>query len=205
MKIKWFLFFIFIQSYLFTMTLHMCTAYRITCVVPLSHRHSLHRSAPVCCGTSERTRLAVRLLPSLLDLSCRPCPHLSQISLSIFLFIVMWFPRLYMHYCSQWLFLQAQHIPVNRWDMRDQTHRTIIRKHTVSSSSLFQTHKYMQKYSRREYADLYKCLLTIIHWKHTRTPKKFMQVIHALLSYVVHVHLYACKQTQTRASFTRLV
>ncbi|XP_077100463.1 uncharacterized protein ofcc1 [Siphateles boraxobius] len=86
-----------------------------------SHRHSLHRSAPVCCGTTERTRLAVRLVPSLLDLSCCPCPHLSQISLSIFLFIVMWFPRMYMHYCSQWLFLQAQHIPVNRFGLGAHT------------------------------------------------------------------------------------
>ncbi|XDV47160.1 hypothetical protein PO909_016864, partial [Leuciscus waleckii] len=86
-----------------------------------SHRHSLRRSNAVCCGTAERTRLAVRLLPSLLDFSCRPCPHLSQISLSIFLFIVMWFPRLYMHYCSQWLFLQAQHIPVNRFGLGAHT------------------------------------------------------------------------------------
>ncbi|KAK7123975.1 hypothetical protein R3I93_022166 [Phoxinus phoxinus] len=83
--------------------------------------HSLHRSAPVCCGTAERTRLAVRLLPSLLDLSCRPCPHLSRITLSIFLFIVMWFPRLYMHYCSQWLFLQTRHIPVNRFGLGAHT------------------------------------------------------------------------------------
>lgn len=41
---------------------------------------------------------------------------------------------------------------------------------------------------------------------HTRTQKTIcMQVIHALLSYVVRVHLYACKQTHTHASFTKLV
>ncbi|XP_026056603.1 uncharacterized protein ofcc1 [Carassius auratus] len=80
-----------------------------------SQHHNQHRSAAVCCGTGERTRLAVRLLPSLLGLSCHPRPHLSQISLTILLFSLMWFPRLYLHYCSQWLFLQAQHIPINRF------------------------------------------------------------------------------------------
>lgn len=43
---------------------------------------------------------------------------------------------------------------------------------------------------------------------HTRTQKKIcMQVIHARLSYVVRVCIYmhACKQTHTRAFFTRLV
>lgn len=156
--------------YAFILFIYFCTAYRITRMfffVPRSQHHNQHRSAAVCCGTGERTRLAVRLLPSLLGLSCHPRPHLSQISLTILLFGVMWFPRLYLHYCSQWLFLLAQHIPINRWDIRDPPHRTIIRKHTVSGSSSFQTHKYMQKCSRRQYADLYKCLLTIIHWKHT--------------------------------------
>ncbi|XP_052451787.1 uncharacterized protein ofcc1 [Carassius gibelio] len=80
-----------------------------------SQHHNQHRSAAVCCGTGERTRLAVCLLPSLLGLSCHPRPHLSQISLTILLFSLMWFPRLYLHYCSQWLFLQAQHIPINRF------------------------------------------------------------------------------------------
>uniref|UniRef100_A0A671KNP0 Uncharacterized protein n=1 Tax=Sinocyclocheilus anshuiensis TaxID=1608454 RepID=A0A671KNP0_9TELE len=83
--------------------------------------HNQHRSAAVCCGTGERTRLAVRLLPSLLGLSCHPRPHLSQISLTILLFGVMWFPRLYLHYCSQWLFLQAQHIPINRFGLGAHT------------------------------------------------------------------------------------
>uniref|UniRef100_A0A673JP02 Uncharacterized protein n=1 Tax=Sinocyclocheilus rhinocerous TaxID=307959 RepID=A0A673JP02_9TELE len=83
--------------------------------------HNQHRSAAVCCGTGERTRLAVRLLPSLLGLSCHPRSHLSQISLTILLFGVMWFPRLYLHYCSQWLFLQAQHIPINRFGLGAHT------------------------------------------------------------------------------------
>ncbi len=82
--------------------------------VPRYQHHNQHKSAPVCCGTGVRARLTVCLLPSLLGLSCHPCPHLSQISLTILLFSVMWFPRLYIHYCSQWLFLQAQHIPINR-------------------------------------------------------------------------------------------
>uniref|UniRef100_A0A8C1XBA7 Uncharacterized protein n=1 Tax=Cyprinus carpio TaxID=7962 RepID=A0A8C1XBA7_CYPCA len=86
-----------------------------------SQHHNQHRSAAVCCGTGERTRLAVRLLPSLLGLSCRPRPHLSQISLTILLFSLMWFPRLYLHYCSQWLFLQAQHIPINRFGLSAHT------------------------------------------------------------------------------------
>uniref|UniRef100_A0A671KSM9 Uncharacterized protein n=1 Tax=Sinocyclocheilus anshuiensis TaxID=1608454 RepID=A0A671KSM9_9TELE len=89
--------------------------------VPRSQHHNQHRSAAVCCGTGERTRLAVRLLPSLLGLSCHPRPHLSQISLTILLFGVMWFPRLYLHYCSQWLFLQAQHIPINRFGLGAHT------------------------------------------------------------------------------------
>uniref|UniRef100_A0A673JFD3 Uncharacterized protein n=1 Tax=Sinocyclocheilus rhinocerous TaxID=307959 RepID=A0A673JFD3_9TELE len=86
-----------------------------------SQHHNQHRSAAVCCGTGERTRLAVRLLPSLLGLSCHPRSHLSQISLTILLFGVMWFPRLYLHYCSQWLFLQAQHIPINRFGLGAHT------------------------------------------------------------------------------------
>ncbi|XP_073797536.1 uncharacterized protein ofcc1 isoform X4 [Danio rerio] len=80
-----------------------------------SVRSDRHKSSSVCCGTAERTRLAVRLLPSLLGLSCRPRPRLSQISLSLFLFSLMWFPRLYLHYCSQWIFLQTQQIPINRF------------------------------------------------------------------------------------------
>ncbi|XP_050954770.1 uncharacterized protein ofcc1 [Labeo rohita] len=93
---------------------------QFTFSVRSQHRSQL-RSAAVCCGTGKRTRLAVRLLPSLLDLSCHPRPHLSQISLTILLFSVMWFPRLYLHYCSQWLFLQAQHIPINRFGLGAHT------------------------------------------------------------------------------------
>uniref|UniRef100_A0A672PIJ3 Uncharacterized protein n=1 Tax=Sinocyclocheilus grahami TaxID=75366 RepID=A0A672PIJ3_SINGR len=77
--------------------------FHINCLEML--HHSQLRSAAVCCGTDERTCLAIRLLPSLLDLSCHPRPHLSQISLTILLFSVMWFPHLHLHYCSQWLFL----------------------------------------------------------------------------------------------------
>ncbi|XP_056306378.1 uncharacterized protein ofcc1 [Danio aesculapii] len=80
-----------------------------------SVRSGRHKSSSVCCGTAKRTRLAVRLLPSLLGLSCHPRPRLSQISLSIFFFSLMWFPRLYLHYWSQWIFLQTQQIPINRF------------------------------------------------------------------------------------------
>ncbi|XP_051970681.1 uncharacterized protein ofcc1 [Xyrauchen texanus] len=82
-----------------------------------SQHHSQHCSAPMCCGTADRMRLAVRLLQSLLDLSLRPCHRLSQISLNVLLFTLMWFPRLYLHYCSQWIYLQSKHIPINRFGL----------------------------------------------------------------------------------------
>ncbi|XP_051542731.1 uncharacterized protein ofcc1 [Myxocyprinus asiaticus] len=82
-----------------------------------SQHHSQLCSAPMCCGTADRMRLAVRLLPSLLDLSWRPRPRLSRISLNVLLFTLMWFLRLYLHYCSQWLYLQSKHIPINRFGL----------------------------------------------------------------------------------------
>ncbi|TRY91067.1 hypothetical protein DNTS_035786, partial [Danionella cerebrum] len=81
----------------------------------------LHGSSSVCCRTAERTRLTLRLLPSLLGLSCHPHPHLSQIILTLFLFTLMWFPRLYLHYWSQWLFLQTKQIPINRFGLNAHT------------------------------------------------------------------------------------
>ncbi|XP_073719869.1 uncharacterized protein ofcc1 isoform X1 [Misgurnus anguillicaudatus] len=75
--------------------------------------------APVCCETAEKMRLVRRLLPTMLDLSWRP--RMSQVSLNLLLFTVMWFPRLYLHYCGQWLYLQTKHIPVNRFRMGAHT------------------------------------------------------------------------------------
>ncbi|KAJ3611577.1 hypothetical protein NHX12_021592, partial [Muraenolepis orangiensis] len=37
------------------------------------------------------------------------------------LLALMWFARLYLHYCSQWLFLQAMAVPVNKFEFHAHT------------------------------------------------------------------------------------
>lgn len=78
-------------------------------------------SCPSC--LSERARLALRMLPSELGLLLprQQQPHRSwrgcvqRLSLIIPLLALMWFVRLYLHYWSQWLYLQAIAVPVNKW------------------------------------------------------------------------------------------
>lgn len=82
--------------------------------LPGSGSHALH--------LSDRVRLARRMLPSELGLpllqqrgaggSWRGCVR--QLGLIIPLLALMWFVRLYLHYYSQWLYLQAIAVPVNK-------------------------------------------------------------------------------------------
>ncbi|XP_035382333.1 uncharacterized protein ofcc1 [Electrophorus electricus] len=74
---------------------------------------------PKCCGPGTRLRLVGRLLPGELGLSWSPRPRCSQLQLA--LVALAWFPRLYLHYCSQWLYLHARDIPVNRFRFHAHT------------------------------------------------------------------------------------
>nr|XP_046227443.1 uncharacterized protein ofcc1 isoform X2 [Scatophagus argus] len=78
---------------------------------------------------SDRARLALLMLPSELGL---PLPwqqqlHSSwrgsvrQLGLIMPLLALMWFVRLYLHYCSQWLYLQAIAVPVNKFQFHAHT------------------------------------------------------------------------------------
>uniref|UniRef100_A0A8D3DWV8 Orofacial cleft 1 candidate gene 1 protein n=1 Tax=Scophthalmus maximus TaxID=52904 RepID=A0A8D3DWV8_SCOMX len=77
-------------------------------------------SRPSC--LSHRAHLALRMLLSDLGppLLGQRQPHASwrcsvrQLSLIMLLMALMWFVRLYLHYCSQWLYLQAIAVPVNK-------------------------------------------------------------------------------------------
>lgn len=86
-----------------------------------------NRSALPGCGRgpsrlSNRAHLVLRLLPAELGLPLprQQQPHSSwrgsvrQLGLIIPLLALMWFVRLYLHYCSQWLYLQAIAVPVNK-------------------------------------------------------------------------------------------
>ncbi|KAG9283544.1 hypothetical protein AMEX_G2316 [Astyanax mexicanus] len=75
----------------------------------------------VCCGPAARLRMVRRLLPGELGLSCCPRPHFRQLALLLVLVILTWFPRLYLHYCSQWLYLHTRNIPVNRFQFHAHT------------------------------------------------------------------------------------
>ncbi|KAB5533069.1 hypothetical protein PHYPO_G00127400 [Pangasianodon hypophthalmus] len=55
-----------------------------------------------------------RMLPAELDLSGSPRPTFSQLTLLVTFIFLTWFPRLYLHYCGQWLYLHARNVPVNR-------------------------------------------------------------------------------------------
>lgn len=87
-----------------------------------------NRSALPGCGCgpsrlSNRAHLVLRLLPAELGLLLprqqqpRSCwrGSVRQLGLIIPLLALMWFVRLYLHYCSQWLYLQAIAVPVNKW------------------------------------------------------------------------------------------
>ncbi|XP_029313933.1 LOW QUALITY PROTEIN: uncharacterized protein ofcc1 [Cottoperca gobio] len=90
------------------------------------------QSALTGCGSSrlsERARLALRMLPSELGLQLprQQQPHSSwrgsvrQLGLIMLLLALMWFVRLYLHYCSQWLYLQAIAVPVNKFQFHAHT------------------------------------------------------------------------------------
>lgn len=92
------------------------------------HHVSFNRSPPTGPRSrapclSVRARLALRMLSFDLGL---PSPgqqqqriswrcSVRQLSLIMLLMALMWFVRLYLHYCSQWLYLQAIAVPVNKW------------------------------------------------------------------------------------------
>uniref|UniRef100_A0A3P8RR15 Orofacial cleft 1 candidate gene 1 protein n=1 Tax=Amphiprion percula TaxID=161767 RepID=A0A3P8RR15_AMPPE len=79
---------------------------------------------------SNRARLALCMLPSELGL---PLPRqqqqlhsswhgsVQQLGLIMLLLALMWFVRLYLHYCSQWLYLQAIAVPVNKFHFHAHT------------------------------------------------------------------------------------
>lgn len=83
--------------------------------LPGSGSHALH--------LPDRVRLARRMLPSELGLPLLRqrgpddswCGCVGQLGLIILLLALMWFVRLYLHYYSQWLYLQAIAVPVNKW------------------------------------------------------------------------------------------
>ncbi|XP_071342021.1 uncharacterized protein ofcc1 [Trachinotus anak] len=79
---------------------------------------------------SGRARLALNMLPSDLGLPLlgqQQQPHTSwrgsvrQLGLIMLLMALMWFVRLYLHYCSQWLYLQAIAVPVNKFQFHAHT------------------------------------------------------------------------------------
>ncbi|XP_040922252.1 uncharacterized protein ofcc1 [Toxotes jaculatrix] len=77
---------------------------------------------------SERVRLALRMLPFDMDLLLLgQQQHTSwrgsvrQLGLIMLLMALMWFVRLYLHYCSQWLYLQAIAVPVNKFHFHAHT------------------------------------------------------------------------------------
>uniref|UniRef100_A0A4W6D1D3 Orofacial cleft 1 candidate gene 1 protein n=1 Tax=Lates calcarifer TaxID=8187 RepID=A0A4W6D1D3_LATCA len=79
---------------------------------------------------SDRARLALHMLSSDLGLPLlgqQQQPHTSwrgsvrQLGLIMLLMALMWFVRLYLHYCSQWLYLQAIAVPVNKFQFHAHT------------------------------------------------------------------------------------
>ncbi|XP_044195851.1 uncharacterized protein ofcc1 isoform X2 [Thunnus albacares] len=83
-------------------------------------------SCPPC--LSNRARLALRMLPSELGLLLPRQQQLHswrgsvrQLGLIMLLLALMWFVRLYLHYCSQWLYLQAIAVPVNKFQFHAHT------------------------------------------------------------------------------------
>ena len=88
------------------------------------NRSALAGTGPCPPRLSDRARLALCMLPSELGLPLlrqqQQQLHRSwhgsvrQLGLIMLLLALMWFVRLYLHYCSQWLFLQAIAVPVNK-------------------------------------------------------------------------------------------
>ncbi|KAK2859332.1 hypothetical protein Q5P01_003952 [Channa striata] len=79
---------------------------------------------------SNRARLTLRMLPSelglpllwqLQQLHAGWRGSVQQFSLIMLLLALMWFVRLYLHYCSQWLYLQAIAVPVNKFQLHAHT------------------------------------------------------------------------------------
>ncbi|XP_072306697.1 uncharacterized protein ofcc1 [Eucyclogobius newberryi] len=88
---------------------------------------SLGRTPSVSSRLSDRSRLVLRLLPSELGF---PSPwqqprswrgSVRQPGLIMLLLALMWFVRLYLHYSSQWLYLQAIAVPVNKFRFHAHT------------------------------------------------------------------------------------
>ncbi|XP_062841274.1 uncharacterized protein ofcc1 [Trichomycterus rosablanca] len=86
-----------------------------------SQQVSPFRSAVDCFGPAQHLRIVWRLLPAELGLSFSPRPSFSQLVQFIALVFLTWFPRLYLHYCSQWLYLHTRDIPVNRFRFHAHT------------------------------------------------------------------------------------
>lgn len=98
----------------------------VQCVWSSSYENRSQLTGPGSCPPclSDRARLALSMLPSELGLPLlrqQQQLHSSwhgsvqQLGLIILLLALMWFLRLYLHYCSQWLYLQAIAVPVNKW------------------------------------------------------------------------------------------
>uniref|UniRef100_A0AAV2L8A8 Uncharacterized protein n=1 Tax=Knipowitschia caucasica TaxID=637954 RepID=A0AAV2L8A8_KNICA len=85
------------------------------------------RTASLASCLSDRTRLTLRMLPFELGFPS-PWQHrrswpgsVRQPGLIMLLLALMWFVRLYLHYSSQWLYLQAIAVPVNKFAFHAHT------------------------------------------------------------------------------------
>lgn len=98
----------------------------VQCVWSSSYENRSQLTGPGSCPPclSDRARLALSMLPSELGLPLLQQQQqlhsswhgsVQQLGLIILLLALMWFLRLYLHYCSQWLYLQAIAVPVNKW------------------------------------------------------------------------------------------
>ncbi|XP_036073312.1 uncharacterized protein ofcc1 [Oryzias melastigma] len=81
---------------------------------------------------TDRVRIALCMLLSELGLPLLRQQHqqhlngswhdsVQQLGLIMLLLTLMWFARLYLHYCSQWLYLQAIAVPVNKFRFHAHT------------------------------------------------------------------------------------
>lgn len=142
----------------------------------------LNRPTPPGCGSPalhlfERMRLARRMLPSELGLpllrqrglrgNWRGCVR--QLGLIIALLALMWFVRLYLHYCSQWLYLQAIAVPVNKWVCcLWYCHECMIHMHTrrVLNPSTWRADTYTvgQTCTHRQHAHVHKHMHEVWVW-----------------------------------------
>ncbi|KAJ8374920.1 hypothetical protein SKAU_G00055000 [Synaphobranchus kaupii] len=100
-----------------------CVRWRRAGSPPPGARKGPHRPQHSCGrrtggGAAEHTHLALRMFLSELGLSQWRSPEFCFIML---LLALIWFVRLYLHYCSQWLFLQAIAVPVNKFRFHPHT------------------------------------------------------------------------------------